>query len=179
MTQINLLPWREQLRQTKRMNFTFILTGFIALTLFLLFIVHLYLYRVINDQQQKNNYLQSDFQHEQSELGTLNKKKQEQLNVISQLHFIFSLRDNSYRAVRLLDGLARVVPDAVSLNKIMRQGNTITITGKAQSNLQVTLFMENMAKSKIFKQPALTEINTKENSSGEERFFQLNVEQQE
>lgn len=176
MTQINLLPWREQLRQIKRMNFVIILGCFIVVTLFLVFISHMYLSGIIGNQQQLNAYLQSDFDKEQVELGALNKKKQEQKTVNTELHYILSLRENSYQAVRLLDELVKIVPDAVSLNKISRQGNSIILIGKAESNLQVTLFMENMAKSNFFRQPVLTEISSKENSAGEERYFQLKVE---
>ena len=62
---------------------------------------------------------------------------------------------------------------------LTRENNSISITGRAKSNLQITLFMENLAKSNIFKQPELTNISGKENSSGEERIFQLKVDQRD
>lgn len=179
MTQINLLPWREMARQAKKLRFAATIAAFIALSLFFVFLVHLYIEAFIISQEHTNTYLQSQLDKEQTTLTTLAKEKQEQAAIYSELHFLFALREDSYKAVGILDQLARVVPDAVSLSKISRAGNSLTIEGRAQSNLQVTLFMENIAKSHFFKQPVLTEISTKENSSGDERTFQLKVDLQD
>ena len=133
---------------------------------------------MIHDQEQRNNYLQSELDQANAGLDVL-KRKTKQSIVDTQLRFIFSLRNRSYQAVRMLDELTRIIPDTISLTEISRTGNTITILGRAQSNLQITLFMKNLDRSPVFKQPVLTEINTKENTSGDERSFRLTVEQEE
>lgn len=179
MTQINLLPWREQARQGKKTQFIVILVSFIILTLFLVLIAYFYLDSLISSQKKINDFLQTSLDQENSQLLVLHKKKQEQDAVDKQLHFIFGLRDSSYKAVRLLDELTRVVPDSVLLSKITREGDKITIKGKAQSNLQVTLFLKNIAKSPIFTQPILAEINGQENNSEDQKYFLLKFEQRE
>ena len=160
------------------MEFVYVLAGFIGLTIFFLFLAHLYYGSLIKNQQKNNTFLQEQLDKEQVVLNDLNKKKKQQTIIDSQLNFLLSLRDKSYRAVRMLDELARVVPEGVFLLKIVSQNNTLTLFGKATSNLQVTQFMENIDKSAVFMQPVLTEISAKDNSAGEEKFFELNVKQE-
>lgn len=179
MIQINLLPWREQARKEKKLRFAITLGGFVGLTLFLVVLLHLYFYSLIRYQKNNNIFLETELKQEQLAIGTFNKKKKEQAEIDTHLRFIFTLRNKGYKATAVLDELAQIVPEAILLNKIIREGNMIFISGKAESNLQVTLFMENISQSRIFKQPVLTEITGKGSSSGEERYFQLKVEQQE
>jgi Tfp pilus assembly protein PilN len=107
----------------------------------------------------------------------MNKQKTELDEVDSQLHFIFDLRESSYRAVRLLNELAIANPESVTLFKLVRNGDDITVFGKAKSNLQITMFMDNLEKAKIFTQPDLTEITGKEGEVGDERKFELKMQQ--
>ena len=153
------------------------LVFFIALVLFFVFLFHLYVNGLIKHQQKRNDFLQLELMKEQSELNRINDIDKQQIEIKKQLNFIFGLRNSNYQVVRLFNELLAVVPDSVSLNKIVRQNNSIVILGKAASNLQITLFMKNIEKSDFFKQPVLTEITGKENMAGNERYFQLKVEQ--
>lgn len=179
MTKINLLPWREQARRARKLQFVYILAGAIGIAILFIVILHLYYNMLIGHQQSRNIFLQTQIDREQTTLGILAKKKKEQTVVDTELHFIFGLREKSYQAVRLLDELPRIVPEGLSFNNIARTSKGIILIGKAQSNLEITLFMKNIAKSKIFKQPELTNITGKESAVGEERSFELKVEQQE
>lgn len=179
MTQINLLPWREQARQKKRWRFLFILIGFVVLTLFMVMLLHIYYSVLISNHNSEIILIQSSLAKEEVTLADLNKENQDKTKIDLHVKFLIGLRKRSFDAVRLLDELPRVIPEAVSLTHLVRENNNITLIGKAGSNLQVTLFMENIGKSKFFKQPVLTEISSKENASGDERFFQLKVEQKE
>lgn len=179
MIQINLLPWREQERKNKKIRFHLAILITLSLALFCLIITHLYLNTLITTQQQRNTYLQTQLEKEKIILSSLNKKQQQQKNMHSELHFIMSLRQISYQAVRLLDTLVRVIPEGISINKIVRNGNTVVLLGKAQSNLQVTLLIKNMTKTLIFKQPELTEITGRESHFGETRNFQIKLQLEE
>ncbi len=53
----------------------------------------------------------------QTELTSLQDKKQKQIALQTQLHFIMELRATSFQAVTLLNGIASAVPSAVSLEK--------------------------------------------------------------
>lgn len=179
MTKINLLPWREQQRKARK--FRFIATVALTFGLAILFVAALHIYdrHIQANQKARNDFLQSEINKEQTIIASLLIKKKEQNAIESELHFLFSLREKSYSAVHLLDELAKVVPEGVTFNKIIREDHKITIIGKAKSNLEVTLLMKNFAKTNFFKQPQLNELSAKTNLPGEERNFQLKIEMRE
>jgi type IV pilus assembly protein PilN len=175
MTQINLLPWREQARNAKKIKFGLTALGYAGFAIFIVLIMHVYFASLIDHQEKRNAFLQSIHDQEQIILTQLNKKKKEQSKIDEDLKFLYSLRGNTFRAVQLFDGLARIVPEDVSFSKVIREAKIVTILGSAKSNLEVTQLMKNMANSPLFQQPDLTEISAKETESGDERNFQVKV----
>lgn len=178
MIQINLLPWREQARKQQQNRFVVIVAIAAGLGLFVAGIFHMQYAAKISFQQKRNSIMQAALDEASSSLMIMNKQMAELDDVDSQLHFIFDLRESSYRAVRLLNELAIANPDSVTLFKVVRLGDAVTLFGKAKSNLQITLFMESLEKAKIFTQPDLTEITGKEGEVGDERKFELKMQQQ-
>lgn len=179
MTQINLLPWREQARKEKHIRFGMTVLAAVCFTLFLILLLHIYYSSLIAFQERRNVYLSDELNKEETELKELNKKKDEQAEIIAGLNFIASLRQKSYKVVSMLSELVRVIPSGISLNKVVRTGDKLIIFGKAQSEVEITLLMKNIAKSTVFSKPELTEFTSKENSGGNEIDFQMHVEQQE
>lgn len=177
MTQINLLPWREQARKVKQIRFGITLGVFVCITLIIVGILHLYYHSVVNYQERRNAFIQTQITKATAELAELDAKKEGQDEIVSDLAFLIMLRNESYNAVSLLDELVRVVPEGISLNRIVRNKNNIVLYGKSASDVQITLFMKNISKSSIFKQPVLSEFTAKENNVGNETYFQLQVEQ--
>ena len=179
MIQINLLPWREQMRKRKQNRFGIVAMIAAGLGLLSSIFFHLHYASKIGSQLKRNEMLQNVVNEETAHLNDLNKQKKELVDVDNQLHFIYALRESSYRAVRVLNEISIANPDTVTLYKLVRSGPNIQVFGKAKSNLQVTQFMENIEKSNYFSQPVLTEISGKENDGSNVRDFQLKVEQQD
>lgn len=173
MTQINLLPWRERARRIKKARFGMMLGGAAIFAVLITMGLHGRYSRLISEQQGRNHFISSSLGAEQGELNALNKEKEQQVMVVEQLRFISDLRQGDYKVVELLNGLARVAPDAVYFSKVMRVGNQITLFGRAKSNLQITQLMKNIKEVTIFERPDLSVITAKENPTGEERTFQI------
>lgn len=178
MIQINLLPWREQARKEKQKRFATIAGVVACCAIACVVLVHVRYLAKIHYQNKRNAMIQEQLDAESNQLMSLNKQKEQVVKIDEQLHFIFDLRESSYYAVRILNDIASANPDAVTLDKILRAGKDITISGKAKSNSQVTMFMEALEKSKFFGQPVLSDINTKESNAGEERQFELKMSEQ-
>lgn len=176
MPQINLLPWREQVRQEKKIRFIIALSSFVAMAVLFVIMAHFYIDTLINAQAVRNNFLQTELDQERGQLTILNKKEKEQETIAKDLKFITSLRGDSYRIISVLDEITRILPDAIVFDKIIRKGKTFTLIGKARSNMQITLLMESMSKSDFFEQPVLTQITGKESDLGEQRYFELKVQ---
>ncbi len=179
MVRINLLPWREQARKAKRIRFGILLGIFLLFTLFIIICAHIYVDSLIAAQQERLDYLQSEIDLEQGTLGTLKVENKKKLSLESQLGFVMNLRARGLQAIHLFDALTNSIPSALTLEKIERQGNIINLTGKAQSDMEITLFMKNLFNQHYFNQPVLTDISTRKNGNVEERYFHLKLVQQE
>ncbi|MES2217509.1 MAG: PilN domain-containing protein [Pseudomonadota bacterium] len=177
MVQINLLPWREQARQRKQVRLGIMMASCAALSVVLIILTHIYYRGVIFEQNKANNYLQTQIQESDTNLATLKEKKNHQVTLLEQLRYLMNLRTNSFQAIRLLNVLATATPTSIILEKAIRMGKMITIYGQAETDTQVTQFMKNIGKMPGFKQPVLTSINSEQGVNGDERHFQLKVEE--
>jgi type IV pilus assembly protein PilN len=175
MVQINLLPWREQARQAKQIRFGILLAMFVVAAIMLIIGAHFYYKNLIQIQNESNAFLQSSLDASQTELATLKEKKQAQITLIAQLHYIINLRKKSYETVHLLDALAHTVPENVLLDKVIREGDVVTIAGIAQVDSEVTQFIKNIRQVNGFDQPVLTGITSIQGPNGDERHFQIKV----
>ena len=171
MTQINLLPWREQIRQENMLLFGFNVLTYLFYTFVVIVIINIFIYSLTQYHLNRNDYLRKQLGSENSRLVTLNKEMQELENMTKELDFIHSLKMNSYQAVNQLNEIANIVPDAILLSQISRDNGNITLIGYAKSNLQITAMMRNIVASTIFKQPNLTEINVDEKSKDQKKFI--------
>lgn len=177
MVQINLLPYREQARQVKQVRLGILMACCVGLAIALVIAVHIYFRSIINDQNKINVYLQNQIALGQADLATLKDKKASQVSLITQLHYLMDLRVKSYNAVRLLNMLAIATPKSVMLDKVIRENNTIVIAGQTDSDAEVTLFMKNIATQPGFKPPVLSGITSQQGPLGDERHFQIKVEE--
>jgi len=180
MVQINMLPWRERAREIKRKNFFTALGGVVGFALFIIFLFHLYYDDLIHYQEKRNVFLQNEIAQKQMALDKLRVNKEQQGLIQVKLQFLIGLREKSYHAVQLLNELIKTVPDTITLSKLARDGNALTIEGKAQSDLAVAAFLKSISENAFFAQPVLTGISSQQNSADSEtRFFQIKVEQRE
>jgi len=173
MTQINLLPWREQARKNKLHYFYKILGATVVGAVVAIIILHLYYSGLYSTQSTRVRFLEMEIAKENAKVSVLNETMKKKDAIDTELNFIIALNKTNFDTVRILDELARVVPEAMELKKITVEDNKVIVLGKAGSDLQVTQLMKNIAKSRFFQNPSLTEISTRGTSLGDERFFQL------
>jgi type IV pilus assembly protein PilN len=173
MTQINLLPWREQTRKIKKTQFITASILSVCISLFILLMFHLHLSNVANQQQELNDILEASINEQQNALNEMNSKEQEKVAIDVQLQFISDLYNESYHAVRVLNELVTLVPNSISIKQIKRNGNEITLTGMANSENDVSSFMSVLAKSPYFNQPVLSSISLQKNFQENATQFKL------
>jgi len=179
MIQINLLPWREQSRKAKKKRFIFVYIAFMCLAFLAVIAAHIYLSGMIHYRMKLNDILQAEITTQQDALNNFNTKATEMRDVQDNLKSIIALYNRSFHAIKLLNELVNLIPPNVMLDKVLRNNDMITMSGIAQSDSDVTLFMQDIAKSPIFNQPVLTEITSHKGASSAARMFQLNVQQKE
>ncbi len=162
MARINLLPWREELRRQKQNEFLTLLGLALIVALFLGVVVHFSYVRLIDYQNSRNNYLNAQIEIVNKKIEEIRALEDEKNRLIARMRSIEKLQGSRPFNVRLLDDLARRIPEGVSFTAVKQGGNTLTITGVAQSNARVSSLMRNLNSSEWLANPRLSLIESKD-----------------
>jgi type IV pilus assembly protein PilN len=161
MANINLLPWREELRKEKTRQFAS-MTGFsVILTIAVIALVHFMISNQINYQQSRNKILQDEIAQLDIALKEIEGLEETKEKLLSRMDIIQSLQQKRPQIVRLFDEIVRTVPEGIFLTGIKQTGTAIEINGVAESNGRVSAYMRNIDGSEWMATPKLTVIETK------------------
>jgi len=177
MTRINLLPWRERQRKELQRQFISIAGGAVVLMGAIIFYVHLHMASLIDVQSVRNDFLNKEIALVEEKIKEIKGLENEKQNLLTRMGVIQQLQTRRPEIVHLFDEFVRNVPEGVYLTGITQRGNTIKITGVAQSNATVSMFMRQLDESEWLSNPSLEVI--KANLKGRVRtsIFTLNVNQ--
>jgi type IV pilus assembly protein PilN len=134
MAYINLLPWREEALKVKQKEFFTVLVAAGLFAFALIFLVNLNFQARIDGQTTRNQFLKNEIQKldiQIAEIKTLNDKKaelQKRIDVVEQLQ-----RSRNV-GTQILDEIAKIIPNGVYITQLDKQGNSIEIIGKSESN---------------------------------------------
>ena len=162
MTQINLLPWREQLREERNRQYFFILGGGALASLLLMLVVHMTAAGFINHQLSRNTYLQREIVQLNQQIREIKDLKRQKVTLIARMQVIQELQANRSQVVHFFDEVVEMLPEGVFLTRIERVGDKINVEGIAESNTNVSKLMRNIDSSHWLAQPGLNEIKTDE-----------------
>lgn len=150
MAHINLLPWREEaLKAQQKLYFT-ILTAVGLTALALVLGVNFYYQAHIDGQNSKNRYLKNEIallDIKIAEIKTLNTKKaalQKRIDVVEQLQ-----RSRNV-GTQVLDEIAKIIPNGIYITELEKQGNTLQLTGKSESNNHLANMIRAVELSELF-----------------------------
>ena len=150
MAYINLLPWREEALKVKQKEFFTILAAAGLCAFALVIIVNLYFQTRIDGQNTRNQFLKNEIQKldiQIAEIKTLNEKKaalQKRIDVVEQLQ-----RSRNV-GTQVLDEIAKIIPNGIYITQIDKQGNSIQITGKSESNNHLANMIRAIELSDLF-----------------------------
>lgn len=162
MAKINLLPWREEQRAEKAKQF-----GVSALFTALVGAGIVYggmhfANSKINNQQNRNNYLQSEIDNLKKDLKQIEELESTKSNLLARMDIIQELQTRRPQVVHTFQELAERVPDGVFLMSMKQNQDVLAFEGRADSNARVSTLMRNLDASDWFKQPGLEIIESKE-----------------
>lgn len=162
MTNINLLPWRDELRKQRQQEL-FVMLGFAAIVALCIWgVVHLYHVQLIEYHQSRNQYLSLEIAKLDKKIAEIRQLQKEKERLLARMRAIEQLQGNRPLIVRLFDELITSLPEGVSLLRLTQKGSSITINGVAQSNARVSSFMRNLENSAWLKDPQLDIIQAKD-----------------
>jgi len=165
MAYINLLPWREEAQKAKQREYFTALTA-IALGAFaIVFIVGQFYQMRIDGQNMRNQYLKSEIQildERISQIKTLNEKKSE---LKKRTSVVEQLQRSRNVGTQVLNEIAKVVPSGIYLTKMEKQGNSVQLFGKSESNNHLANMIRQIESSELFEDAVLESITSNDAQS--------------
>ena len=164
LTRINLLPYREEIKQRKQQQFKVLMLGAFAVGLGLAAATYLGIDSAISNQEGRNNFLQTEIDRLDSELGEIDKLQQEKEAFLAKKLKVEELQEKRYQAAYILDSLNALTPDNTYLTALEAESPTsYKISGHAVSDNKIAVMMRSLPSTGIFLQPELLSIKKVDN----------------
>lgn len=158
MANINLLPWRERLRDERRRQFLVTVVGTLAAAGLLLLAGDRLVNNEIANQNRLNEYLREQIAVLDREIAEIREIQEQKKALTARMAVIQDLQGTRPVIVRLFDELVRTLPEGVYFNTISRTGDVISIVGVAESNGHVSTLMRSLEDSEWFASPVLRQV---------------------
>lgn len=178
MARINLLPWREELREERRKRFLLALVGVVIASVGALLIADRTISAAIDRQIARNDYIGQQIASVDERIKQISELKSRRQQLVERMRIIQDLQGNRPISGRIFDQLARTLPEGVYFTEVKMAGKTLSISGAAESNNRVSDLMRNLDASDWFDAPTLTEVKaTTAGQLDQANVFQLTVRQ--
>ncbi|MAX50752.1 MAG: pilus assembly protein PilN [Methylophaga sp.] len=174
MAHINLLPWREERREERQKQFYLAMGATFLFAALIFYLVMSYANSLISEQNQRNTLLQTEIAKLDIKIKEIQDLEQQKKRLLARMQVIQDLQESRPKVVKVFDSIARVVPEGIHLEKVVRTGNTITFSGTAESNARVSVFMRQLDENPEYGESRLQVI--KRTSSNNNAIRQFTVE---
>jgi type IV pilus assembly protein PilN len=160
MVRINLLPHREQRRQSRQRQFVSLAIGLAILGLAVVGLGHVVIAARIDNQNSRNTLLKTEIAKLDEQIKEIDRLREQTQALLARKQIVETLQANRAEAVHLLDQLVRQLPDGLYLKSVKQSGARITLVGYAQSSARVSTLMRNIESSPWLTAPELVEIKS-------------------
>ena len=177
MTQINLLPWREELRQEQKKQFAVMAVMTCVLAAAIVALIHFQMQAKIDYQLSRNTFLTAEIAKLDEEIKEISELQKVRRSLIERMEVIQDLQGSRPSIVHLFTEIVSTVPNGVYLKTLTQTGSNLLINGEAESNARVSTYMRNLSASEWLKDPNLTVIEIEDITVNRISAFTLTVKQ--
>ncbi len=177
ITTINLLPWREELRQEQKKQFgvlTFLMTFLAAAIVGL---IHIQMASKIDYQVSRNKFMSAEIVKLDEEIAEIRDLKKVRRSLVERMEVIQDLQRSRPSIVHLFTEIVSTVPNGVYLESLNQSGGNLLVNGEAESNARVSTYMRNLDASEWLKDPNLSVIEIEDIKVNRISKFTLTVKQ--
>lgn len=175
MANINLLPWREELKEKQKRDYLGVLGLIFVLAIGVLYIGQLFIDGMVERQNARNNFLTEEIQMLEVQIGEIRDIRGRKDSIEQRSKIILDLQESRNLPTHILDELAQIMPAGVYLSKVDKKGSLLWIEGHSESNNNVANFMRKVKSSIWLKDPNLQSISIKDNAEHKLQAFNLQI----
>ncbi len=176
-TRINLLPWREELRQEQKKQFVVMTVLIMLLAAAIVGLIHIQMASKIDYQQSRNGFISSEISKLDKQIAEIKDLKKVRRSLLERMEVIQDLQGSRPSIVHLFTEIVGTVPNGVYLQTLTQTGNNLVMDGQAESNARVSTYMRNLSDSEWLKDPNLTVIEIEDKKVTRISSFTLTVKQ--
>lgn len=129
----------------------------------------------IDNQNQRNAYLQDQIKQVDARLTKINDLEKVRTQLLARKQIIEQLQANRSQMVHLFDELVKTIPGSARLISIKQNGDQMVLGGVAQSNASVADYMRNIEGSPWMGQTDLSKTENSHDASRMPYTFGLTV----
>lgn len=160
MPSINLLPWRQALRQRRKKEFFIGLGAAVALAALVALLTHLTVSSMIDAQHRRNDLLKAEIAELDKAIEQIVALEEQKGRMIARMQVIETLQTSRPEVVKVFDEMVATLPEGVYLTSVKQSGRKLEFNGVAQSSTRVSSFMRNIDASETLSTPDLKVIQT-------------------
>jgi len=177
MPMINLLPWREELRQKRKKEFLLSALGAVLLAGALTMGTKTFYAARISNQDSRNEMLRSEITELDKQIAEIEELDARKRRLIARMEVIEQLERATPETVTLVDSLVNVMPEGTYLTSVAQTDRRVEVAGRVQSSQRVSEFMRNIDKAEWLRNAMLGNIVHQGNGPQREGVFSLLMDQ--
>jgi type IV pilus assembly protein PilN len=177
ITQINLLPWREEHRQEQKKQFAVMAVMTCVLAIAIVGLIHFQMQAKINYQLSRNGFITDEINKVNGQIEEISELQKVRRSLVERMEVIQDLQGSRPSIVHLFTEIVSTVPNGVYLESLIQTGTKLEINGQAESNSRVSTYMRNLSASEWLKEPNLTVIEIRDITVNRISTFTLTVDQ--
>ncbi len=147
MSNINLLPWRDDYKKKKKQQFFVVLVLSAFVVLGLSYGGKMYVDTLISAQEQRNQFLQTQTIIIDRRIAEISQIKKEKAELERRINLIQQLEKKRNYATQLFNTLVDVVPAGIYLNNVGFANEQVDVKGMSESNNRLAKMMRNIDSS--------------------------------
>jgi type IV pilus assembly protein PilN len=162
MVKINLLDWRQALREKRKQRFfAVLLLSALGAVVTVAAGVGVLTERV-DHQKARNALLKREIADLDKQIIEIQELEKVKANLLARMRVIEKLQASRSAMVHFFDEIVNTLPEGVYLTSLRQTGDDIAIDGVAESNGRISTYMKNLENSAWFANPNLVVIRTSE-----------------
>ncbi|MDX8406573.1 MAG: PilN domain-containing protein [Mariprofundus sp.] len=150
MIRINLIPYRTGRRQQQIVQHIAVFVGVLVVAALLVLGVHSYESQTLADLKAETLRVAQQNKDLKQKIGKIENLDHLRADVERKLAIVDRLQEGRFRSLKTLHGIATEIPDNVWLDQVTDQDRELVLSGMAESNRAVAMFMRKLDQSPLF-----------------------------